>query len=105
MDPETLILSRDERFDDVLWNLIVCNKNTAPFADLRDEVAVAAEDPQRDLERNVPNRLCRREPGGNVVIRANDGGNAPDCGDRAEPEEQDQRAGEPSLRFVTRVLV
>ena len=43
MNKEALVFGRDERVNDMLWEIIVSNQNSPTLANLGDQVAIAAE--------------------------------------------------------------
>ena len=69
--PKALVFGRDKRVDDMLWHFIVGNKNAAALSDLGYQVAVPAEYAQRNLQRNIANRLGGRQSRRDVIIGAN----------------------------------
>jgi hypothetical protein len=69
---KALIFCSDKRIHDMRRQLIVGNQDATPLADLGNEIAIAAEDTQRDLQRYVANRFSGRQAGLHKVIGAND---------------------------------
>ena len=61
MHPKALVFGGDKGINNVLRHLVICNKYAATFTDLVDQESIAAEDPQRNLQRNVANSLGSRQ--------------------------------------------
>ncbi len=102
---ESTVLGRDERMDDMRREVPECNKDALALADFGDEPAVAAKDPERDLQRNVPDRLRLGKAGLDEVIGADDAGNARNAAADRQADRQDHPAQPRTPRFVTHVLL
>ena len=70
---ETAVLGGDEGIDDEGLELVVADQDAATLAHFLDQAAVAAVHAQRDLQRDLANRLGRRQAGGYVIPGADDG--------------------------------
>ena len=73
MFPETTVLGGDECIDDEIGQVIVIDQDTTPLSDLFYKAAVAAENPEWDLQRNITDRFRFRQTGRDIVIGAYDG--------------------------------
>ncbi len=83
--PEALVLGGNKGVDDVLGHLVIGHQDAATLAELCDQMTVAAEDAKRNLQRDVANRLGSGKRGSNVVISANNAGDAGDRRGNTEP--------------------
>ena len=82
---ETPVLGSDKRVYDVLRQILIGNRNASTLADLADQVAIAAEDAQRHLQRNVANGLRGRQARLHIIIGADNAGDGRDSADRPNP--------------------
>jgi len=75
---EATILGSDKGLYDVLWKVLISNRNTSTFANLADQIAIAAEYPQWHLQANVSNGFCGLKARLHIIISANNAGNGRD---------------------------
>ena len=109
--PETTVLRRDKGVHDVRRNLIEFDQHPAPFAYLFYKASVAAENPERNLQRDVADRLGFGQPRLHVIV----GTNHRSCDRHGARQAQSQQRNQPapataagfvnwSLRVTARVL-
>ncbi len=89
MFEETLILCGDERVHDMRRQVLPGDEDAPALPDLRNQTAVAAVDPERNLQRNVADRLGGGQSGLHVVPGANEPGNDAEPSKAAEREKHD----------------
>ncbi len=97
MYEKPLVFRGNESVDDVRRNVIVINKYAPALPDFLDEISVAAENAQRDLQRDIANSLRGRQPGGYEIIGADDAGNARNGRHDGQPGHHGQGAPEPPV--------
>jgi len=102
---EASILCRDECVYDMRRQIVKSHENAASFADFRYQVAIATEDAQGYLQRNIPNRLRPGQAGLHAVIGADNGGDPANRRRNAEPERHNERPQHAPSPFVTWILV
>ncbi len=101
MHEKALVLGRDERVDDVLRQVVPRDEDAAALADFRNQAAVAAENAQRNLQRDVADRLRLRQSGLHIVIGADDAGRKPDAAQGAAGDQDEQGAHQLMSPIVT----
>ena len=74
VDEEAAVFRRNKSVYDMLWYVVVGDRNAPPLADLAYKVSVAAENPQGHLEPNVTNGLRGGQAWRSIVISADDAG-------------------------------
>ncbi len=84
--PETFVLGGDKSVDNVLGHLVVRDQDAPPLAEFGNQVTITTEYAQGNLQRDVANRLSRRQRGCDVVVRAYDTRHTSNRAGRAEPE-------------------
>ena len=105
MYPETLILRSHESVHDMLRDLVVGHEKSAPFTDFRDQMPVAAENAQRNLQRNITDCLRCRQARGYVVVGSDHRCHPANRRRNPQSDNNNQRAQHPASGFVTRVVV
>ena len=83
------------------WQVVPADEDAAAFSDLGDQAAVAAENPQRDLQRNIANCLGLGQSGRHIVISADNAGRDADAANCRDPEHNEQGANQLMSPIVT----
>jgi len=89
---EALVLGGDESVDDMGRQVFISDENATSLANLGNQVAVAAEDPQGNLQRDIANRLGSRQAGLHIVVSADHSSRRANTATDPEPEQQNRRS-------------
>ena len=83
---EAPVLCGDERVHHVQRYVVELHEHAPLFTDLLDQPAVAAEDPERDLQRDVADRFRLGQRRRHIIIGTDHAGDAADAGEAAQAQ-------------------
>ena len=99
------VFRRNKRMHNMPWQILIGNQYAPALTDLGYQVPVATVYPERDLQRDIPDRVGLRKSGRDEIIRTDYSSDAPDAAAGTQSKEQNKTSEQSSSTTVTWILV